>query len=46
MYKYTPVWISRWMVLGPRLWLLLALAVSLVAALNVPDSTGFCGLPR
>ena len=40
MHKYTPVWISRWMVLGPRLWLLLALAVSLVAALNVPTEPG------
>ena len=40
MHKYTSVWISRWMVLGPRLWLLLALAVSLVAALNVPTEPG------
>jgi transposase-like protein len=44
MHKYTPVWISRWMVLGPRLWLLLALAVSLVAALNVPTEPDGCAL--
>ncbi len=36
MPKYTPLWISRWIVLGPRLWLWLALGVSLVVAVSVP----------
>jgi transposase-like protein len=30
MFKYTPVWISRWIVLGPRLWVWLLLVVSVV----------------
>jgi hypothetical protein len=36
MPKYTLSWISRWIVLGPRQWLVWVLAVSLVAALIVP----------
>jgi len=30
MFKYTPVWISRWIVWGPRLWVWLLLIVSVV----------------
>jgi transposase-like protein len=40
MPKYTLLWISRWMVLGPRQWLVWVLAVSLVAALTVPLELG------
>ena len=36
MPKYTLSWISRWIVLGPRQWLVWVLVVSLVAALTVP----------
>lgn len=40
MPKYTLLWISRWIVLGPRQWLVWVLAVSLVAALTVPLELG------
>ncbi len=30
MLKYTPLLISRWIVLGPRLWLMLVLVMGLV----------------
>ena len=30
MFKYTPVGISRWIVMGPRLWVWLLLVVSVV----------------
>ena len=30
MFKYTLVWISRWIVMGPRLWVWLLLVVSMV----------------
>ena len=36
MHKYTSVWISRWIVLGPRLWLMLALVMGLVMAVSLP----------
>ena len=36
MPKYTPLWISRWIVLGPRLWVWLLLIVSLVAVASFP----------
>ena len=36
MPKYTLSWICRWILLGPRWWLLLALVVSWVVALSVP----------
>jgi transposase-like protein len=40
MPKYTPLWISRWIVLGPRLWVwgLLIVSVMTVAGL-APDGT-------
>jgi transposase-like protein len=34
MPKYTPLWISRWIVLGPRLWVWLLLIVSVVAVMS------------
>ena len=40
MPKYTLLWISRWIVLGPRQWLVWLLVVSLVAALTVPLELG------
>jgi transposase-like protein len=36
MPKYTPLCISRWIVLGPRLWVWLILIVSLVAVASFP----------
>jgi transposase-like protein len=37
MSQYTPVWILRWIVLGPRLWVWMAVVVSLVVVLiNLP----------
>jgi transposase-like protein len=36
MHQYTSSWISCWILSGPRLWLVLALVVSGVAALSVP----------
>ena len=36
MPKYTPLWISRWIVLGPRLWVWLILIVSWVAVASFP----------
>ena len=36
MFKYTPLLISRWSVLGPRLWLMLALVMELVMAVSLP----------
>ena len=36
MLKYTPLLISRWIVLGPRLWLLLALVMGLVMGVSLP----------
>jgi len=44
MPKYTLVWISRWMVLGPRLWLLLALVLSLVVAMSLPQVPEPCAV--
>ena len=34
MRKYTPLWISRWIVLGPRLWVWLLLIVSVVTVMS------------
>ena len=53
MFKYTPLLISRWIGLGPRLWLILALvmAVSLLTVAEPPtvwvwsDEVG-CFWPR
>jgi len=36
MPKYTPLWISRWIVLGPRLWVWLLLIVSVGAVMSCP----------
>jgi len=36
MPKYTSLWISRWIVLGPRLWVRLVVVMSLVVALSSP----------
>ena len=36
MHKYTSLWISRWIVLGPRLWVWLILLVSLVVMASFP----------
>lgn len=39
MPKYTPLCISRWMVLGPRLWVWLLLIVSVVAVASCPTES-------
>jgi len=36
MPKYTPLWISRWIVLGPRVWVWLLLIVGVVAVVSFP----------
>jgi transposase-like protein len=36
MPKYTPLWISRWIVMGPRVWVWLLLIVGLVAVASFP----------
>jgi transposase-like protein len=36
MPKYTPLWISRWIVLGPRVWVWLLLIVGWVAVVSFP----------
>jgi transposase-like protein len=38
MPKYTPLWISRWIVLGPRVWVWLLLIVSVVAGMSCPTA--------
>ena len=47
MPKYTSLWISRWIVLGPRLWVRLVVVMSLVVALSSPlvDQPACCGWP-
>jgi hypothetical protein len=38
MSHYTPILIFRWMLLGPRAWLLLALVMGLVIGLSLPTA--------